>query len=142
MSKGQRITIVVIAIVSVFACAGMGLLRWGGAVYQHSDGERGWRLGESIYQTLGWGAQAYQADFGWDDDEGCGADCAAVEGSVTHHRRFGPGFVRHRDRGGHIFFAGGMGCLAFWVLLGLVGLGVVWFRRWREAHPSASVAEE
>ena len=140
MSKNWKITIGVI--IAVIVLVGLGMLRWGSRVYWTSGGERGWSLGASIYQMLGWGTEAYRADFGWDDYEDCESDCDAVENSWDHHRRFGPGFVRHRDRGGHVFFAGGMGCLSFFVLLSLVGLGVVGFRRWRETHPSTPVTGE
>ena len=143
MSKKQSITIAIVVAVGVIGCVGLGLLRWGEAIYWLSDGERGWSLGASAYQTLGWGADAYRSDFGLDDEDDV-SDCETVEDSTEHHRFWGLGakrsIGRHRDRGGHIFFAGGMGCLAFWALL--IGVGAVVYRHYRKTHPPAPTPEE
>lgn len=130
MSKKWKIAVGVI--VAVVAFTGLGLLRWGEAIYWISGGERGWSLGVSAYQVLGWGSEAYRSDFGWDDalegeearwtdefdarlvdDDGDGVpDRAVVEVPSEHRGRFGHGFdhdidhgiSRHHDRGGHAFF--------------------------------------
>ena len=63
MSKKQWIVIGVV-IVFVFMIVG-GLLRWGERVYRASSGQRGWSIGASVYQMLGWGADAYQKDWSY-----------------------------------------------------------------------------
>jgi len=151
MSRKWKIALSVIVVVVAFAA--LGLLRWGQVVYWLSDGERGWSLGMSAYQALGWGADAYRADFDragfgradfGPDDEDRTSDCTVAEDSTDHHRFFGHGGRRvedrHRDKGGHVFFAGGMGCLMVWVLL--AGAGVVLFRHYRKTHPPAPTPEE
>lgn len=136
MPKKQIIGIAVLVVASVVVCTGMGLLHWGEAIYQFSDGERGWSLGASAYQALGWGAEAYRSDFGLDDavDEGGVSDHAVVEVPVDHRGCFGHGFGGRRGRLGHASSRRGVGHLIFWALL--AGLGVILFRRWREARSS------
>lgn len=123
MSKRWKIAVGVMVAVIVFA--GLGLLRWSAVVYRLSDGERGWSLGASVYQMLGWGTEAYQEDFAWthslDDGE---AEWTAPLG----HGRFGHSFVRAR-------FARGFGHLVFLALL--IGVGVFVYRRWLKARPAA-----
>ena len=123
MSKRWKIAVGVMVAVIVFA--GLGLLRWSGVVYRLSDGERGWSLGASVYQMLGWGTEAYREDFAWTYSLGDGE----AEWTVPlGHRRFGHGFGRARLRGG-------FGRLVFLALL--IGLGVFLYRRWRKTVPSA-----
>jgi hypothetical protein len=111
--------------VAFIVFAGLGLLRWSAVVYRLSDGERGWSLGASVYQMLGWGTEAYQEDFDWthslDDGE------AEWTGPLGH-RRFGRGLVRAR-------FVRGFGRLVFLALL--IGVGVFVYGRWRQDHPTA-----
>ena len=143
MSKKGTVVIVVVAVVGVIACAGLGLLRWGEAVYWLSGGERGWSLGASVYQALGWGAEAYQEDLTrahslvrgeteWTDQPEESRE-HLERGWGRGHRRFGRGF-----RYSH--FGGGLGRLVLLTLL--LGLGVVLYRRWREAKAAASPQPE
>ena len=106
--------------VAVVVLVGLGLLRWGGAVYRASGGERGWSLGAFVYEVLGWGSEAYTSDFGWDR--------AMPEGGAFgrgHIGRFGRGFGPFR-------VVGGLGRLAF--LAALIGLGVFLWRRQRKTQ--------
>ncbi len=124
MSKNWKIALGVI--IAVVVITGMGLLRWGGAVYHLSDGERGWSLGASVYQMFGWGTEAYQEDL----DRAYSLSDGETEGTAPRgHKRFGRGFGRAR-------FGGGFGRLVF--LAFLIGLGVFVYRRWRQARPAAS----
>jgi hypothetical protein len=113
MSRKWQVAIGVI--VAVVVLSGMGVLRWGGMIYRASDGERGWSLGATVYELLGWGAEAYRSDFGW--DRATPATGALGAGRIM---RLGP------------FRAiGGLRCLVFSVVL--VGLGVLLWRRPRKA---------
>lgn len=123
MSKNWKIALGVI--IAVVIITGMGLLRWGGVVYRLSDGERGWSLGAAVYQMLGWGTEAYQEDF---DRAYSLSDGEAELGDLYGHKRFGRGF-------GRAGFGGGVGRLLF--LAFLIGLGILLYRRWRQARPAA-----
>lgn len=139
MSKKWIIAIVVFVVVGVVACAGLGALRWGEMIYRQSDGQRGWSVGAGIYRMLGWGAEAYEEDFGqmhWlDDDKDETADCAEIEEApFGHHRGLRPG--RRLGHGGAPRFLAGFGCLAF---LGLLAIpGVIFCNRWRKGKATAS----
>ena len=117
MSKRGKVVIgvVVVAIVVV----GLGLLRWGGMVYRASDGARGWSLGATVYQALGWGVDAYRADFGRVAPEGEGL-------GRGHGAHFGHGFGPFRA-------VRGLGGLVF--LAALIGLGVFLWRRQTRTAP-------
>ena len=119
MSRKWKVSIGIIAVVMVVA----GLLRWGSVVYWNSDGERGWSLGAAVYELLGWGSEAYRADFhervAYDEDADEGAD-----------RRFGRWFgVGREGHFGPSGFAGGLARLAFLALV--VVVAVVFFNRRR-----------
>lgn len=71
MSK--KVKIIIGITVAAIIVIGGGLLHWGSLIYWNSDGERGWSLGASVYEFLGWDARAYKSDMGWkrvDDVEG------------------------------------------------------------------------
>ena len=125
MSQRRKVAIGVI--VAAIVVVGLGLLRWSGMVYRVSDGERGWSLGATVYEALGWGSEAYRSDFGWDravPEEGAfGAGRIARFGrhsGLSHGWRHGRAFGPFRA-------VGGLGCLAF--LAALIGLGVFLWRR-------------
>ena len=48
-----------LALVVIIACAVLG---FGENAYRSSNGQRGWSLGATVYNALGWGADAYRAD--------------------------------------------------------------------------------
>ena len=115
MSKKWIIAIVAFVIMGMVACAGLGALRWGEMIYRRSDGQRGWSLGATVYEALGWGSEAYRSDFGWDR-------------VVPEGEAFGPGRIGRFGRHFGPFRAvGGLGRLAF--LAALIGLGVFLWRR-------------
>jgi len=113
MSKKWQVVIGVI--VAVVVLGGIGALRWGGMVYRASDGERGWSLGASVYELLGWGEEAYRADFDW--DRATPATGAFGAGRVMRWNPFRA--VR------------GLRCLVLPIVL--IGLGVFLWRRPRKA---------
>lgn len=112
MSRKWQVAIGVI--VAVVALSGISALRWGGMVYRASDGERGWSLGAAVYELLGWGAEAYRSDFGWE------RATPATGGFGGRILRFAP-FRAVR----------GLRCLVLPVVL--IGLGVFLWRRPRKA---------
>jgi hypothetical protein len=75
MSDRWKVAIGVV--VAVVVVTGIGLLRWSGVVYWASGGERGWSLGTYVYEILGWGSEAYRADFGWEPAACEDAECTA-----------------------------------------------------------------
>jgi len=118
MSKRGKVAIGVIVVAVVMV--GLGLLRWSGMVYRASGGERGWSLGATVYEALGWGSEAYRSDFDWDR--------AIPEGGA-----FGRGRIGRFGRGfGPFRVVGGLGRLAF--LAAVIGLGVFLWRRQRKTQ--------
>lgn len=136
MSKKWIIVIALAVVLGIIACAGMGVLRGGEVIYRRSGGERGWSLGVSVYQMLGWGAEAYEEDFGRahleDAEEGECAD--EFEDDLHTGRRFG----HKRGRFGHgpFRFLGGLGCLMFLALLAIPG--ALLYRHWRKGRSDAA----
>ena len=124
MSRKWKVSIGIIAVVMIVA----GVLRWGSVVYRNSDGERGWSLGAAVYELLGWGSEAYRADFHervvYDEDADEGVSLRVAD------RRFGHWFgVGREGHFGPAGFVGGLVRLAFLALV--VGLVVVFFHRRR-----------
>jgi hypothetical protein len=113
MSRKWQVAIGVI--VAVVALSGICMLRWGGMIYRASDGERGWSLGATVYELLGWGAEAYRSDFGWDR-------------ATPATRAFGAGRIM---RWGPFRAIRGLRCLVLPVVL--IGLGVFLWRCPRKA---------
>lgn len=116
MSKRGKVVIGVIVVAIVVV--GLGLLRWGEMVYRASDGERGWSMGATVYQALGWGSEAYRADL----DRAAPEEGAFGRGRIAHSGwGFGP-FRAVRGLGGLVFLAA------------LIGLGVFLWRRQRKTQ--------
>jgi hypothetical protein len=110
MSRNKKIVIGVIVGVVLFLA--LGLLRFSSRVYWSSGGQRGFSLGAATYQMMGWGAENYMADMGFqrgedgwvseidmhfvdDNDDGeFDRGVAAVPAGMGFHKRFG----RHSGR--------------------------------------------
>jgi hypothetical protein len=128
MSRKWKVAIGVI--IAAVVVAGLGLLRWSGMVYRASDGERGWSLGATVYEVLGWGSEAYRSDFGWDR----GMPEGGALGPERIERFGGPSGLSRGWRYGRAFgpfrVVAGLGRLAFFAVL--IGLGVFLWRRQRK----------
>jgi hypothetical protein len=142
MSKSLKITIgVILAVVIIM---GLGLLRWSSRVYWNSGGERGWSLGASVYQMMGWGTENYMADMGFqrdedgwtsevevrliDDDEDGVPDRGVIDSPARG--RFGGKFGHHGfDRGFGRGRPGGGGCLVPLLVIAAIGGGIYFYRR-------------
>jgi hypothetical protein len=136
MSKKRIVVISLAVVVGIIACAGMGILRLGESIYRRSGGERGWSLGVSAYRMLGWGAEAYEEDFGHahleDAEEG---ECA---GEFKDDLHIGRHFGHRGGRFGHgpFRFLGGLGCLMFLALLAIPG--ALLYRHLRKGRSDAA----
>jgi hypothetical protein len=141
MSKFWKFTIGVI--VAVVIIVGMGLLRWSSRVYWSSGGERGWSLGASVYQMMGWGTENYMADMGFqpgedgwtsevevrlvDDDGDDIPDRGVIDyPAQVRFGKFGPHgyYDRNFGRGRH-----GGGCLFLLLVIAAIGGGIYFYRR-------------
>ena len=149
MSKSLKITIgVILAVVIIM---GMGLLRWSSRVYWNSGGERGWSLGASVYQMMGWGVENYMADMGFqrgeegwtsevevrliDDDEDGVPDRGVIDHPAqVRFGKFGP--YGYHDRGFGRGRPGGGGCLFLLLVIAAVGGGIYFYRRQRSSAPA------
>jgi hypothetical protein len=67
MSRNKKIVIGVIVGTVIFLV--LGLLRFSSRAYWNSGGQRGFSVGAATYQLMGWGAENYMADMGFQPGE-------------------------------------------------------------------------
>ena len=67
MSGNKKVVIGIVVGVILFLA--LGLLRFNNRVYWRSGGQRGFSTGAAMYQMMGWGAENYMADMGFEPGE-------------------------------------------------------------------------
>lgn len=141
MSKRWKIIIGVVVALVIVGC--VGLLITGAVLFRGRFHQPGWQPG---MRPQGQSEEAHhQLEVDLMDDDGDGVpDRGVIElpGEMPFGRgrfdRFGPGHgMRFGGRAfGPFFFVGGLLRLAF--LAGVIVLGIVFYRKWRKAHPKVS----
>jgi hypothetical protein len=158
ISKKWKVAIGVIVVAVVVSV--IGLLKLGRMLYWNSDGKYGWNPAVYISELVwGTGASTYLPEFGWDsvahmgqaewttewkvrlvdDDEDGVPDRGVIEAptAAVFDQGFGLGHDWHfgSRHGGRVFspfrIVGGMALFAL-----LIGLGVIFFRRWSGTRPA------